>query len=74
MQEVKDTKYLALLGSRIRSLRKALGMSQLDLAVKIDNYAEQIGRIERGEHNVSICSLKKIAEGLDMNLKDLLDF
>jgi transcriptional regulator with XRE-family HTH domain len=35
-------------------------MTQLDLAVKMNNYAEQIGRIERGEQNVSICTLKKL--------------
>jgi transcriptional regulator with XRE-family HTH domain len=48
-------------------------MTQLDLAVKMNNYAEQIGRIERGEQNVSICTLKKIAESLGISLKELVD-
>lgn len=74
MQDVKDHKYLQNLGKHIRSIRKSSGMSQVDLAVRINNYAEQIGRIERGELNVSICTLKKIAEGLNIPLKDLLDF
>ena len=49
-------------------------MSQLDLAVSMDDYAEQIGRIERGKHNVTICILKKIVESLNIQLADLLDF
>ena len=74
MQGVKDEKYLKKLGERIRSLRKSSNMSQLDLAGKMDNFAEQIGRIERGEQNVSVCTLKKIADSLDVSMKELFDF
>jgi transcriptional regulator with XRE-family HTH domain len=73
MQEVKDVVYLKKLGERIRFLRQERCMTQLDLAVKMNNYAEQIGRIERGEQNVSICTLKKIAESLGISLKELVD-
>ena len=55
-------------------LRKSKGLSQLDLAGLMDNYAEQIGRIERGEQNVSICTLKKIADALNIEMKNLFDF
>ena len=46
----------------------------MDLAVKMDNHAEQIGRIERGQLNVTICTLKKIAEALELPLGELFDF
>ncbi|MFN8309617.1 MAG: helix-turn-helix transcriptional regulator [Chitinophagales bacterium] len=72
MQSVKDDGFLELLGRRIRSVRLSKGYTQLDLAVRINNHAEQIGRIERGELNVSICSLKKIADALDLSLSDLV--
>lgn len=49
-------------------------MTQLDLAGKMDNFAEQIGRIERGEQNVSVCTLLKIATALEVSLKELFDF
>ncbi|MBI1781143.1 MAG: helix-turn-helix transcriptional regulator [Sphingobacteriales bacterium] len=62
------------LGNRIRDLRLQKGMSQLDLGITIDNYAEQIGRIERGELNVSICTLRLIAKGLQIPLHELLNF
>lgn len=74
MQNVKDKAYLKRLGSRIRQLRIQKGLSQLDLGVSMDNYAEQISRIERGLLNVSICTLKKISESLEISLPELLDF
>jgi transcriptional regulator with XRE-family HTH domain len=36
------------------------------------NHEEQIGRIERGELNVIACTLKIIAEGLKVELRDLI--
>jgi transcriptional regulator with XRE-family HTH domain len=72
VQNVKDEKFLKLLGRRIRNLRMAKGLSQVDVGVAMDNYGEQIGRIERGELNVTICTLKKIAEALDISLSELV--
>lgn len=59
VQNVKDKPFLKLLGLRIKQLRTQKGLTQLDLGVLMDNYAEQVGRIERGQLNVSICTLKK---------------
>jgi len=72
VQNVKDNEFLRLLGNRIRILRKQKGYTQEQLAAQFDNHGEQIGRIERGELNVSICTLKKIAEGLEIELSELL--
>jgi transcriptional regulator with XRE-family HTH domain len=66
--------FLTALGSRIREIRKSKGLSQLDIGVAMDNYAEQIGRIERGKINVTICTLKNIAKCLDLSLSELLNF
>ena len=74
MQKVKDKKFLQSLGSRIRGIRLEKGLTQAEVAVGMDNYAEQIGRIERGQLNVSICTLKKIAESLEVPLTELLSF
>jgi transcriptional regulator with XRE-family HTH domain len=73
VQELKDKKFLKKLGNHIKKLRTAKGLTQLDLAIKLNNYAEQIGRIERGELNSSICTLKNIAERLDVSLAELLN-
>jgi ribosome-binding protein aMBF1 (putative translation factor) len=74
VQFVKDEKYLKALGKRIRSLREAKQMTQLDLGLLCNNHAEQIGRIERGQHNVTICSLLYIAKALEISVSELLDF
>lgn len=74
MQNIKDDKFLLLLGKRIKELRIKKGLSQLELAVNMENHAEQIGRIERGKHNVSICTLLQIADSLGVSLSELLNF
>ncbi|HRD58086.1 MAG TPA: helix-turn-helix transcriptional regulator [Ferruginibacter sp.] len=74
MQHVKDKDFLKQLGGRIRTIRKSKKMSQVDVGIAMDNFGEQIGRIERGELNVTICTLKKIADTLDTSLSHLLDF
>jgi transcriptional regulator with XRE-family HTH domain len=74
VQNIHDKKFLKGLGNHIASLRKTKKLTQLDLAVQMDNHAEQISRIERGQLNVSICTLKKIAKSLEMPLQELLNF
>ncbi len=72
MQQVKDPTLIKRIGERIRALRKKHQLTQLELAVKMDNHAEQIGRIERGELNVSICTLHKIAQCFQLEIHELL--
>lgn len=72
MQNVKDKKFLTSLGVNIKRLRKLRKITQLDLAVRMDNHPEQISRIERGMHNVTVCTLKKIAEVLEVSVSDLI--
>jgi transcriptional regulator with XRE-family HTH domain len=74
MQDIKDDKYLKILGEQIRILRKSRNMTQLDLAVRMNNFSEQIGRIERGKVNVSVCMLKKISDALEITMSELFDF
>jgi transcriptional regulator with XRE-family HTH domain len=72
VQNVKDKKFLIQLGKRIRGIRLEKGLSQVDVGIAMDNYGEQIGRIERGELNVTICTLKKIAEVFEVPLSQLV--
>ena len=61
MQNVTDRLFLVKLGKRIKILRESQNLTQVDLGVMCQNHAEQIGRIERGQHNVTVCSLLKIS-------------
>ena len=74
MQTYTNSKFLKALGLRIREIRKANHKNQLDVGVAMDNYAEQVSRIERGQINVTICTLKNIAKSLNISLSELLDF
>ena len=68
MEDIKS-----LLGKRIRNLRKQKGLSQEELGWKSELHFTYIGAVERGERNCSIMTLKKIAKGLEINIKDLFD-
>jgi transcriptional regulator with XRE-family HTH domain len=44
----------------------------MELGVMMGNHGEQVGRIERGEVNVTICTLKIISESLRIKLTELV--
>ena len=62
------------LGKRIAQLRKEKGYRQIDLADKAEMEEFALRRIEIGGTNPTFKTLVKIAKGLDMSIKDLLDF
>lgn len=64
---------LRILGSRIRALREARGWSQEELARRSGRHYTYIGRIERGEQNVTIEVLLEIVRALDTRVSELLD-
>lgn len=74
MYNVNKNSYLVKLGARIRELRKEKKLSMESFAVDLDIEYRQLGRIERGEINTTILSLKKIADTLNVSLSSLLDF
>jgi transcriptional regulator with XRE-family HTH domain len=59
------------LGRRIKTLRKALGLTQEDLAFEVGMNRSYMGFIERGERNPSLAMLKKIAKALKISLSVL---
>ena len=54
----------ALLGRRVRELRTAAGLTQEKLAFRANLDRSYLGQVERGEINVSIDNIGKIARGL----------
>lgn len=69
-----DRTLLNNLGQRIRELRTKSGLSQEKLAFTCDLDRTYIGSVERGERNVSIINLQKIAKSLNVELHELLTF
>jgi transcriptional regulator with XRE-family HTH domain len=69
---VKIPKHRKLLGENIREHRRNLNWSQEKLAEKSDLHHNYIGDIERGEENVSVDALMKIATAMKVRLADLV--
>lgn len=66
------SKVLQTIGENIKRHRKAIGLTQEALAEKLDIHHTTIGRIEIGSINVSVLKLEKIANALNVEVKDLL--
>lgn len=62
------------LGVRIRTVRKAAGLTQEQLAEVADISVNFMGYVERGQRAPSIQTLERIAQGLDVHPKNLFDF
>jgi transcriptional regulator with XRE-family HTH domain len=67
---VKDIKLVV--GEKIRSLRKERGLSQEELGAKAELHYTYIGAVERGEKNCSITTLARIAQGLNVEMGELV--
>ena len=65
---------LKLVGGKIRELRKARGWSQEDLGEKAGFHFSYVGGLERGERNVSLENLAKVAETLGVDIGQLFGY
>lgn len=69
---VDKDKKLVRLGAAIRARRKELGISQEELANTSGVERSNMGKIERGENNLSILNLARIAAALQCKAADIL--
>ena len=63
---------LIALGEAIRYARKQHGISQEKLALMAGVDRSYVGRVERGDNNVAVLTLLKLAQALDVSLKNLM--
>jgi XRE family transcriptional regulator, regulator of sulfur utilization len=61
-------------GAKIRKYRLAKGLSQEQLAFEADLHRAYIGQIERGEKNIGVQNLDKIAQALKISPAKLFNF
>jgi len=68
---MKNKKVLIEFGEKVRTLRKAKGLSQEELSFKAELHRTYIGMIERAEKNITLLNIEKIATALETDIKDL---
>ena len=74
MNNVKDNTYIKKFGENLKQVRLSKKMSQETLAYSSDIPISQVGRIERGEINTTISTVKVIASALNVEVKELFTF
>ncbi|HEY2282537.1 MAG TPA: helix-turn-helix transcriptional regulator [Solirubrobacteraceae bacterium] len=60
------------LGARVRERRQALGLSQEALAHQSGIHWTFLGQVERGQRNISLHNLLKVAAGLRVDPSELV--
>ena len=68
---LNDKTFLQHVGDRLREARQAQQLTQEELADKCELHRTFIGSVERGERNLSILNLRRIAGVLRIPLADL---
>jgi transcriptional regulator with XRE-family HTH domain len=63
---------LSLIGAKIQNTREKNGITQDQLGERAGINAKYVSAIERGQKNLTILTLEKIAKGLDVELFELL--
>jgi transcriptional regulator with XRE-family HTH domain len=60
-------------GLRVREIRKEKKLSQEELSFNADLHRTYIGMIERAEKNITLINIEKIANALNVDIKELFD-
>lgn len=60
----KQFEQRAAFGARVRELRFRAGLSQEDLAHRAELDRSYVGQVERGERNISLDNIHRIADAL----------
>ena len=71
---VGNKNLLIMFGKHVKSLRQENKLSQEELAYKAGLHRTYIGMIERGEKNITLINIEKIANAFDIPLNKLMEF
>ncbi|HUG13342.1 MAG TPA: helix-turn-helix transcriptional regulator [Opitutaceae bacterium] len=71
--DAEEDKVLACFGRNVRSHRKKLGISQEELAAEAGLDRAYMGGVERGERNLGLLNVARIAKALDVAASKLCE-
>ncbi|MHA6531717.1 helix-turn-helix domain-containing protein [Paenibacillus sp. BAC0078] len=74
MPDESKSELVKRIGERIRKLRKEMKLSQEQLAERSGLHTNYVGQVERGEKNLTLETLEKVVEGLDISLEELFRY
>ena len=73
MIRTDENKIKATFGRRLRAARKEKGFSQESLALACELDRTYIGGVERGERNISLVNIIRIAKALEIHPRELFE-
>ena len=69
----KQADILVRFGQRVRTLRQEQGYSQESFAYACELDRTYVGGIERGERNLALRNIERIADTLGISISELMD-
>jgi transcriptional regulator with XRE-family HTH domain len=72
--KIKNKRFTKAFGENLKRIRTEKKFSQESLSYEADVPLSQIGRIERGEVNTTISTILVLANALDIQPMELLNF
>lgn len=73
MADTQEKTLMRAFGKRVAELRRKKGMTQEQLAAKIDAHVTTIAFIEGGTKFVRLSTLRKLAQALGVEIKELFE-
>ena len=71
---MKSAEYLVLIGNNISEIRKKNGLTSKELGLRCDIEKSNLINIEKGRINVTANTLLKLANALEVNVKEFFEF
>ena len=68
-----EKEILKSFGAKVRHYRNLLGLSQEKFAEKANVHRTYIGTVERGETNITLVNVYRLAEALEVSVSKLLE-
>lgn len=67
---MQDDKFLESLGAKIKKIRMSKNVSQIKLATDCDFDKASMSRMESGQTNPTILTLRKVSNALDVHISE----
>lgn len=68
-----ENEILKKFGDKVRHYRNLLGLSQEKFAEKANVHRTYIGTVERGETNITLVNVYRLADALEVSVSKLLE-